>query len=92
MVYVYDFVYMFVIDPDFLNKMKAATIQFMEKSPNISDDKLDETARNFDKQIVQSKAFSLGNNLKNFFGGLVLDCLFGLIVCAIIKKPRPIFE
>jgi hypothetical protein len=92
MIYLYYYLYMFVIDPEFMDKMKAATLQFMESSPNVSDDKLNETAETFDKQIAESKSLNIGKSLLSFLGIIVLDCLFGLIVCAIVKKPKPLFE
>jgi hypothetical protein len=90
-VFIYNYIYMYYIDADFLNKIKASTIAFYEKS-NVPDDKLDETAAAFDKQIADAKTLNIGSMLLNFLGGLVLDCLFGLVVSLIVKKPRPMFD
>jgi hypothetical protein len=90
-IFIYNYIYMYYIDADFLNKIKASTLAFLEKS-NAPDDKLDESMANFDKQIAEAKAVNIGKSLLNFLEGLVLDCLFGLVVSLIIKKPRPMFD
>ena len=63
----------------------------MEKS-KLSEDKIDESVRKFDQQMAESKKFNLGNNILSYFELVIFDCLFGLIVCAIVKKNRPIFD
>lgn len=85
--YLYSFLYMYVIDPNFMNKIKEMTIAFMERN-KVPDEALDSTIESFDK----SSQFSLKNSITSFFTGLLMDCLFGLIVCAIVKKNRPMFE
>jgi hypothetical protein len=89
--FLYNYIYMYLIDPDFMNKMKDSTLHMMEnmKSP---DEALDKTASEFDKQIAESKNLNIGKSLLGFLGGIVVDCLFGLIPCAILKKPKPIFD
>ncbi len=85
--YLYSFLYMYVIDPGYMDTIKNATMQFMEKS-GAPDESIDEAMKNFE----DSKKFSLGKSIMGYFGWLILDCLFGLIVCAIVKKKRPMFE
>jgi hypothetical protein len=86
--YAYSFLYMFVIDPHFMEKIKAASLNFMEnvKAPEA---KIDETAKKFDTQMEESKHFSFKTNVLTLFGAYLLDSLFGLIVCAIVKRSRP---
>ncbi len=88
--YLYNHLYMYVIDPEFMNKIKASSLRMMEKAPNVTDEMLDDAAAKFDKQIADAK--NIGKNFLYFLGGIMMDCLFGLIACAIVKKPRPIFE
>jgi hypothetical protein len=91
MTYLYNYIYMYVIDPDLMVKMKDASLQFMEKS-KATDEQLDKTASDFDKQIADAKKLNIGKSLLYFLGSVVLDCLFGLIPAAIVKKQRPMFE
>ncbi len=90
--YLYTFLYVRYIDPAFMDKMKNTTIQYMEKAKGIDEAKIDESARKFDEQMAASKTFNLGKNVLAYFELVIFDCLFGLIVCAIIKKERPVFE
>ena len=89
--YVYNFIYMKYIDPAFMDKMKNTTIQFMEKS-KIPDDQIEETMRKLDKQAAKSKSFNIGDMLLSYFEIVIFCCLFGLIVAAIVKKKRPVFD
>ncbi len=90
MSYVYNYLYMFVIDPHFMEKIKTATINFMEKS-QVPSEKIEDTISKFDKQIEESKHFNLTRNLLTLSGAFIVDSLFGLFVAAIVKKSRPLF-
>ena len=88
--YVYSYVYFQWINPHFMEQMKVSVVSFMEKM-KAPDDKIEKTIQDMDKQIADSKSFNLGHILMGFFGFLILDSLFGMIVCAIVKKNRPMF-
>lgn len=89
--YVYNLIYMKYVDPGFMDKMKNTTIQFMEKN-KVPDEQIDEAMRKFDKQAADAKSFSIGSMLLSYFEMSVFCCLFGLIVAAIVKKKKPIFD
>lgn len=88
---VYNIVYLQFIDPDMMVKMKESTLRMMENMKS-SDEQLDATAINFDKRIEDAKKIEIGSALLQYFGGVLVTCLLGIIPCAIIKKPRPIFD
>lgn len=87
----YNVIYVRFIDPDVMMKMKDATLRWMEqmKSP---DETIDATMERFDKQIADSKTFDVTGALFSYFGPLLFFSLLSLIPCAIVKKPRPIFD
>lgn len=90
--FIYTFIYFKYIDPHFLDKMKQATIDWMDKH-NAPSDQIDKTADSFDQQIKEAnKSLQLGKTALNYLSFVVLDSLFGLIVAAIVKKPRPMFD
>jgi hypothetical protein len=89
--YLYTYVYINVIDTDFMNKLKASTVAFMEKN-KVPDDRIEQTVQSFDKQIAEAKTLNLGKNLMNFLQTIVMDSLFGLLVCLAVKKSRPVFQ
>ncbi len=89
--FTYNFIYFKVIDPDFMEKIKTASLSWMEKR-GMSDEALNKASADFDKRIVESKTFSLSKNLFAFVGMIIIDSLFGLIVCAVVKKNKPMFE
>ena len=89
--YVYNLVYMKYIDPAFMDKMKNTTIQFMEKN-KVPDEQIEATISKFDKQTAEAKNATIGSMLLSYFEIVVFCSLFGLIVAAIVKKKRPIFD
>ncbi len=88
--FIFNYIYMLYIDPHYMDKIRQSTITFMEKFKTPGD-KMDEALKKFDEQVAESKTFHFGRNLMNYLQGLLFDCLFGLIVCAIVKKKRPMF-
>lgn len=89
--HIYNLLYMHVIDPDVVVKMKDSTLRMMEnmKSP---DEALDQTAAGFDKQIEKAKNIEFGSAVLQYLGSVLVSSLFAIIPCAIVKKPRPIFD
>lgn len=88
--FVYNYVYIAYIDPDFSMKMKEATLSMMERQ-NLPEEQLDKVSTTFDEQIAKSKKFNFGDNIFALLGSIILDTLIGLIPVAILKKPRPLF-
>jgi Protein of unknown function (DUF4199) len=89
--FIYSYVYFQYIDPHYLEKMKVSVITYMENKQT-PDKVIETTIQNFDTQIADSKHFNLGKTLMGFFGFLIMDSLFAMIVCLIVKKQRPMFE
>ena len=88
--FIYTFIYFQYIDPHYLEKMKIAVVSYMENH-KVPDSAIDSTVKNFDEQIADSKSFHPGKLLLGFFGFLVMDSLFAMVVCLIVKKQRPMF-
>jgi len=91
MYYLYSYLYIEVIDKEFVVKIKTSTISFMEKL-NTPDDKIEEAVRKMDQQMAEAKKFNIGTFILSFFQGLIMDCLFGLLVALIVKKQKPVFS
>ena len=89
--YLYNILYIHVIDPDMMMKMKESSLRMME-GMNVPDEALDKAAADFDKRIEDSKNFNIGSALMGYFGPVLLYGIFALIPCAIVKKPRPVFD
>lgn len=89
--FIYSFIYFKFIDPEFIDKMKNGTLTWMEKM-KVSEDQLEKTIKKFDDQAAESKNFSFGKNVIGFLSNVVLNSLFGLIVAAIVKKNKPVFQ
>lgn len=85
--FAYNYLYVYVIDPGFTDKVKYATMAAMEKA-KLPDEQIDKALADIEK----SKTFNLKNTVMGYLGGLLLDSFLALIVSLIIKKPRPVFE
>ena len=88
---VYNFIYYKYIDPDFMIKVKNAYNTFMEGF-KIPDDKLEDANKSMDKAMAEVKTFNLLNNIKSYLSIIIMDSLFGLLVCLAVRKSRPVFE
>jgi len=83
----FQYLYTFVIDPGYTDRVLDATVKTLEKS-GAPDDKIDQMV----DQIQKAKVFRLSDVLMGYFSGVIVDCLFGLVVSLIVKKSRPVFE
>ncbi len=87
MTYIYNWVFMNYIDPHFTEKVLEAARIKIEQAP-LPDEKIDELLKNMDKESAGAKSF----DPLAWAGLIVRDCVFGLIVAAIMKKSKPVFE
>jgi len=85
----YQIIYTKFIDPDFTVRLKDATINFTEKM-GAPQDKLDEVAEDFDKQMAERKTFS--KQLLSVMWAIVFYSIVGFIIAAVVKKNKPIFN
>lgn len=77
---VYNFIYYKYIDPQFMESFK------------IPDDKLEDANKSMDKAMAEVKTFNLLNNIKSYLSIIIMDSLFGLLVCLAVRKSRPVLE
>lgn len=84
--FLYTYIYMMFIDPDFMAKMKESTIAFTEKM-GASQDQIDDAARQFDEQEKTKSKFS--SQILSLFWTIVVYSIFGFICAAIVKRNRP---
>ena len=89
--FIYSYVYFKVINPHFLEQMKGSVMTFMENM-HAPDDKIEKSMHDFDQQIAESQSFNLSKTLMGFFGFLILDSLFGMLVAVIVRKKVPMFN
>ncbi len=85
--YIYHYIYTSYIDPDFNQKIIDATKEQMSKFAAGSDE-LEEALDKIDSEEVKAPKFSILEMLQS----LLFNSLFGLIVAAIVKKAKPVFE
>lgn len=85
--YLYNYIYVNFIDAEFTEKIVAVAKQQMEKMA-AQDESIEKAMESLDESTAKSQQF----NVLSFLGTIVRDSLFGLIVCAIVKKSKPVFE
>ena len=88
---VFNIVLFAVVDPAAAQELQELTIEttisFMEK--------LGTPESELEKQVAameEANQFSMGNQVKGFFMGIVFYAILGLIVAAVMKKDKPVFE
>ena len=84
---VFSTIYVKWIDPSFIDKLKASwEAFFIEK--NVPEDKINDTLRKFD----EAGKITVWNLIKSYGFALIIDAFFAVIISAILKKNRPVFE
>lgn len=83
----FNYVYLHYIDPDFVERMKAGMVEFMERN-NVPDDQIEKsTARMSKMKVGLGKALVSGVT-----SGLMFGVVLGLVVSAFTKRNRSEFE
>ena len=89
--YIYNYVYTTIIIPDFTERLTNASLKLLEDS-KLADDVVEEKVQQLKEQMKSAQDMGFSRQVLNFLSTIVVDCLFGLIVCAIVKKPKPLFD
>lgn len=88
---VFNLVLFSFVDPEFGKEVQEmvirSTIQMLENF-NTPQEQVDRTL----EQLKGQNQFSLGNQVQGFLTNLVIGALIGLIVAAVFKKDRPMFD
>lgn len=80
-----NWVYFKFIDPEFWNKLKAASLVIIEKA-RLPPDQVDEKMKSFKDADQQSKPWGL---IKGYGTGVVVDSIFGLLFASILRTRKP---
>lgn len=79
--------YIKVIDPTFIDKMKVAYLDFFEKA-KMPEDQINSQMERFN----EAGKITVWNLVQAYGFSIVIDAVFALIFAAILKRPRPSFE
>ena len=85
--FIFSTIYVKYIDPDFMEKLKSAWIAYFNKN-NVPQDKINDTIQKFN----DAGKVTLGSLIQSFGFSILIDLIFGVIICAILKKNRQVFE
>ncbi|RTL59214.1 MAG: DUF4199 domain-containing protein [Sphingobacteriales bacterium] len=85
---VYNYVYLNYVEPQFMDKFKQATLDYLSNKGL--------TQEQIDQQMEKMNSRTGEPNLKNTLIGIgiwiVVDSIFGLIFASILKKEKPMFQ
>jgi Protein of unknown function (DUF4199) len=88
MSYLYDILYMTVMDPGYLDKIKNSTLTFMEgfHMPEKSYDKM---VKQMDESTEDARKFAIGKSALILLRSIITHTIGGLLVCVSVKKKKP---
>ena len=88
---IFNIVLFSVVDPEFGREIQEmiirSTIQMLENF-NTPQEQVDQTL----EQLKGQNQFSLPNQVRGFLTNLIVGAIIGLIVAAVMKKDRPMFD
>ena len=85
--FVFSTIYIKYIDPDFFEKLKTAWTAFFNKN-KVPQDKINDTMQKFN----DAGKITFGSLVQSYGFSILIDAVFGVIICAILRKNRPVFE
>ncbi len=83
----FNYFYVHVIDPEFVNNLKSQMREFMERN-NVPDDQIEKSTARFDEMKTNLGKALIDGLIRGVGSGLVL----GVIVSAFTKRSAPEFE
>jgi hypothetical protein len=81
----FNWVYFKFIDPSFWDKLRAASLNMMEKA-GLSQDQIDEKMKNFRDVDQQTKPLGL---IRGYGTSVVIDSIFGFLFAFILRTKKP---
>lgn len=84
---IFSTLYVSYIEPSFLEKLKTSWSEYFIKN-KVPQDKIDETLKQFD----EAKNITFWRVIQSYGFSIIIDIIFALIIAAIMKKKRPVFE
>lgn len=85
--FVFNTIYIKYIDPNFFEKLKTAWIAFFNRS-SVPQDKINDTMQKFN----DAGKITFGSLVQSYGFSILIDAVFGVIICAILRKDKPVFE
>lgn len=85
--FIFSTIYIKYIDPNFFEKLKTAWIAYFNKN-NVPQDKINDTIERFN----DAGKITFGSLFQSYGFSILIDAVFGVIICAILRKDRPAFE
>lgn len=86
----YNFIHLTYVDPNVVDRMKEGMQEMFDKmGDNMSDSKKEKALEQI-KDI--RKATELPQLVKSYFSSVAISGIFALIISAIVKKKKPVFE
>jgi hypothetical protein len=79
--------YVKVIDPTFIEKMKAASLAYFEKL-KMPEEQINQQMDKFS----EAGKITIWNLIQTYGFSIVIDTVFAVVFAAILRKPKPLFE
>ena len=83
----FSILYIKVIDPFFIEKMKAASLAFLQRA-KMPEEQINEQMKGFN----EAGKITIWNQIQAYGFSIIIDAVFALIFAAILKKPKPNFD
>jgi hypothetical protein len=84
---VFSSIYVKYIEPDFIDKLKSAWTAYFNAN-KVPQDKINSTLERF----KEAGNITFGSLIQSYGFSIIIDAIFGVIIAAILKKKKPVFE
>ena len=84
---IFSAIYIKYIDPQFIEKMRVSTHDFMV-STNVPEETINDAMSKFN----DAGKVTIWSMVQSFGFSIIIDAVFGVIIALILKKPRPEYQ
>ena len=89
---IFNLVYLTYIDPGYMDRLQAATINLIEES-GLDDDRKEKQLEQLEKSFARQKErLSVTGVFLSYLIGVAITGIFALIVALIVRKRKPVFD
>ncbi len=84
----FNFIYLRFVDPAFWDHFRSNAMAYLQ-TKGLTDEEIEQQMKGFKDMDKQTKTWAL---IKGYGFSVIIDCIFGFIIAAILRRKKPIDE
>jgi len=85
---IFNLIYLRFVDPSFWENFRTNSLSYLQKK-GLTDEQIEQQMKGMKDLDKQTKTWAL---IKGYGYSVIIDCIFGFIFTAILRRKKPVFE